>query len=203
MEKHFNQIVVDAIKNLNPGAYISDLFRYCYLCLFGGIYFDCKKILFIPLSNYIKYGNSEDIYIRDMFKNYVFNAIMITNKGSKIMLNAIKETVFNIVYNRYCDDPLSISGPGLLKNVLDKYNNKYNFIYQNTCDGNHHSMSYIVINNDKNKRMIIQNTYNGYYQEGNYINTWHYGILWKNKKVYKSDLSKKYGNIKLDNIKLF
>jgi hypothetical protein len=102
------------------------------LYIFGGIYFGCKKILFIPLINYINYTGYNEIYIKDMYKNYVYNAIMITHKGSNIMLNSIKETVLNIINNRYCEWPLSISGPGLLKNVIDKHNKEYKFFYRNT-----------------------------------------------------------------------
>lgn len=202
IKKYFTQIVIDSIRNLIPGAYISDLFRYCYLYIFGGIYFDCKKILFIPLINYINYTGNNEIYIKDMCKNYTYNAIMISIKESKIMLSAIKDTILNIINNRYCEDPLSISGPGLLSGVINKHYIDYKYYYKNTCTSKHHSMSYITLNNDTDKRMIIQNTYNGYYQEDNYGDTAHYDKLWHVNKVYNTDLSKKYKDVNLTNIKI-
>ena len=42
IEENFNKCVLEAFDNLIPGAYKSDLWRYCILYLNGGIYLDIK-----------------------------------------------------------------------------------------------------------------------------------------------------------------
>ena len=42
ISKHFDEEVVEAFDLLIPGAYKSDLWRYCILYVTGGIYLDIK-----------------------------------------------------------------------------------------------------------------------------------------------------------------
>lgn len=191
IKNNYRDIVYDAITNIVPGAYVSDLFRYCYLYLMGGIYIDCKKILYVPLQNIINNDGilNDEIFVKDVPANYCYNSIMICKTKNPIMRKAICKCIENSIKNEYTNDSLSVTGPGLLGSIITKYNYKY-FHKQIS---NKHAESIIV---DNNNNIITKNTYFGYYNENNYINTSHYAIMWTNKKVYRQKLNK-YVNVKV------
>lgn len=208
VRENYTEIVNDAINNLVPGAYISDVFRYCYLYLNGGVYMDCKKVVFQPVADYINNftnANSKitDIFIKDRIKNYSYNAIMVCDKLSKVMKIALVYSVYKIVNNSYDKDPLCITGPGCLGDAIDyMYESRYPYYYFNAIPKKDHDwLSFVT---DRQRNNIIKNTYYGYYDEGKYRTTGHYHNLWHQHKVYKKDLSLTYKNIKnMSDIVLF
>jgi hypothetical protein len=206
IEDNFSNIVTRALKNLIPGAYISDVFRYAYLYLNGGVYIDCKKIIIEPLSDYINnvinQVGSYDIFVKDCLYNYCYNAIIVCDKLSKVMKYALASSIFKIVKNVYDKDPLSLTGPGCLGDAIDYiYEDTYPYYYYNVIPiKNQDWLSYI----SDGMNRVVKNTYFGYYNEGKYRTTGHYHHLWHNKKVYKRDLSNEYVHIrKIMDIKLF
>lgn len=198
IKNNYAPILYDAIMNLKPGAYIADLFRYCYLYLNGGVYMDCKKIMYISLSKYILNTITDikldDIFIKDCIHNYAYNAIMICNRFSEVMKQCIINCVITIIQGKYNEDPLSITGPHVLGNAIDYvYDGKYNYNYLNVVPIKNNDWLSYNVNKDGTK--VIKNTYYGYYDENNYKNTNHYHVLWYKKNIYKQNLSKKYKNI--------
>lgn len=202
IKNNYSDIIYQASINLIPGAYFCDIFRYCYLYIEGGAYFDCKKIMYIPLCK-MRMINSKDIYIEDCIRNYSYNAIMICRKNSEVIKRALLYSVFNIIKNNYGADPLSITGPSVLGKAIESVYGKYVYHYCNTIPvvGKGH-LSRII---DRMTRdVIIKNTYYGYYEEGNYINTNHYHVLWHKKGIYYTNLISKYNYIKSsDEINIF
>lgn len=209
---NYSNIVADSIENLTPGAYISDVFRYCYLYLNGGIYLDCKKILYIPMSTYI--GNVindassitlkvSDIFVKDCLSNYSYNAIMICDKLCTIMKVALVYTIYKIVNNIYDKDPLCLTGPGSLGDAIDYiYEKRYPYYYKNIIPVEGKDwLSYVQ---DRNGQRVIKNTYYGYYDEGMYREIGHYHNIWHSRNVFKKDLSLQYKNVrKITDITLF
>jgi len=53
LQKHFSPIVLNAYHKLLPGAYKTDLLRYCLLYIYGGIYCDSHFVPMVPFSSYI------------------------------------------------------------------------------------------------------------------------------------------------------
>lgn len=45
LRKHFPSQVLEAYDALNPGAFKADLFRYCVLLIYGGVYSDMDVML--------------------------------------------------------------------------------------------------------------------------------------------------------------
>jgi hypothetical protein len=208
IQNNYSDMVLRAIQNLIPGAYISDIFRYCYLYLNGGVYMDCKKLLYVPLSEFIDRFNKNqtstlqgltDIFVKDCAHSkaydYAYNSIIVCDKLSKTLRGAIIYGVFNIIKNYYGNDTLSITGPGCLGGSVDYvYKNKYPFFYRNVIPVQGHNwLSYIV---DKNDQKVIKNTYYGYYEENKYITTNHYHNLWYEKRIYKKDLTQDYPSVR-------
>lgn len=209
VESHYSNIVKDAMNNLVPGAYISDIFRYCYLYLFGGVYVDCKKIMYVTFDDYINKALNntsilaKEIFVRDVYDNMSYNAIIVCDKESKVIKIALMYAVFMIVNNVYGDNPLDITGPGCLGEAINYvYENNYNYYYRNVIPENKQaSLSFVI---DINSKRVMKNTYFGYYNEDNYADTSHYHNLWTKKSVYKRDLSKTYPDIKkVSDVKLF
>ena len=208
IKQNYADIVYDSINNLIPGAYKSDLFRYCYLLINGGIYMDCKKVFYEPLSdyinNFINFSSLEsldsfDIYVKDIPKNYAYNSIIVCNKFSKVIELALKYSIFNICNNMYKSNPLSITGPGCLGNVIDYiYNKSYPYYYFNIVPQNKSDAESFIHNNITNefyKIPLIKNTYLGYYDENYYLLN-HYHNLWHEHNIYKKDLSILYPMIR-------
>lgn len=180
--------LISTYRTLNPGAYKADMFRAMYLYKNGGLYFDCKQILF---GSIVKLLIRDYLFVRDthVFKNYVCNAFLYSkNPALNTYKNYLSHMIINIHNRKFCDDPLQITGPGL----LGKY---VTFMCMNNTMGSLYdrSRSYITMND----KIMIKNTYNGYYNENNYITKGHYRHMWQNKQVYTNYLI----NIRSDLIK--
>jgi hypothetical protein len=174
---------INIYNNIYAGAYKADLFRLLYAYDNGGIYFDCKQILFVKESYLF---NHDFIFVEDIENNGIYNAFFIINKGNKILYDIIINCINNLGKTLYLDNPLCISGPQL----WNKYIRKEECILKNELyePNTHYEMrnrflnSYIKEKNNGN--ILIKNSYYGYYDENNYLLTLHYSNLWKLKKVY-------------------
>jgi GR25 family glycosyltransferase involved in LPS biosynthesis len=157
---------------LDVGAYKADMFRALYLYFDGGLYFDCKMILFSSIRHLF---NNNYFFVKDILVDYVYNGLMFNiQKKNFILKSYIINMLTNIFKNSYEIDPLSITGPGL----LGKYA-KNNVLLYNSCVNNDTQNSFI-----SEKKILVKNTYFNYYNENNYLATNHYHIKWHNKTVY-------------------
>ena len=171
--------LLNVYNKLRPGAYKADMFRALYGYKNGGIYFDCKQILFISLLFIFKYNR---ILVKDIKPSYIYNAMFYIKAGDAIIKRYLVKMISNIINSDYTVDALSITGPGVFANIIDKveYDNYilYNTLTHNNI--NNHQTSIIKIKNT----IIIKNSYYGYYDENNYQTTKHYSVMWNNKTVY-------------------
>jgi mannosyltransferase OCH1-like enzyme len=177
IKNNFASYVLHAFDCLTPGAYKADLWRYCILYIYGGIYIDIKykcinNFKLISLINKEHFVKDRDPY------GGTYNALLILKPRNKIMLKCIINIVENIKNNYFGQSPLYPSGPNLLgKYFTRKQKNswelKFNVI--NKID------SIIHFN------IPILSIYNEYREESNQNleNINHYHNLWMNKKIYK------------------
>jgi GR25 family glycosyltransferase involved in LPS biosynthesis len=120
--------------------------------------------------------------------------IYIKFSNNEIMRKYLLEILYNFYKSYYFEDnklgSLKISGPQCFsKFIHNNYCVKlYNYIYNNKWQDS------LFINNNEEKKILIKISYNGYYNENNYVNTNHYGIMWKDKKIY-NDLIINYNKI--------
>ncbi len=63
IQHNFPADVVKAFDSLRPGAYKSDLWRYCILYKKGGVYMDIKMKPLVPLTNFIK--SQPYVFVKD------------------------------------------------------------------------------------------------------------------------------------------
>jgi mannosyltransferase OCH1-like enzyme len=90
IKNNFDEYILIAYDLIIPGAFKADFFRYCYLYINGGCYFDCKSILRVPLRNII---NKDDTFLlcKDIGEGY-FNAIILSipkNDNVYILLSVV------------------------------------------------------------------------------------------------------------------
>jgi mannosyltransferase OCH1-like enzyme len=182
---NFSEKVLSAFDTLIPGAYKSDLWRYCILYLKGGIYLDIKFYCHIPFKNILSYGSTlfaKDRFLKHMVyreKYNIYNAFMISIPYNIIFKHCIDDIVNSCKLKLYKDSTLAITGPELLGSIIMKYNpEKYNeyikFIYE---DGN---IVKII-----NSNVIILSEYPEYRKDQQLIQkTTHYHDLWYDRKIY-------------------
>ena len=191
--EHFNDDpnILRAYDMLISGAFKADLFRYCYLYINGGCYFDCKSILRKPLREIIN-PSDDFILCKDIGKGY-YNAIMMSVPRNYFIMNLITESTNNILnfqikYNinqpdfNNVDNILSLTGPVLLYNVLTEntlFNiNKNKIIKFKHCHNNAYYHNYMKLYVEYNGECIVTKQYYNYIPNGI-----HYSELWKNKKI--------------------
>jgi hypothetical protein len=84
----------------------------------------------------------------------------------------------NISAKAYGRDPLSVTGPGVLGQFVNRYALQYHSL--GDCGWNESYMRQL-----STRQIVIKNSYYGYYEENNYGASEHYDVLWKEKKVYE------------------
>lgn len=162
--------VLYAYDYIIPGAIKADLFRYCYLYVNGGFYFDSKTICLGPIDDLIN-CNSEYLLCRDDAKNSIYNGIIGIKKNNLKMLNLIIECITNILNKNHCNDIHEPTGNKLLYKIF----NDENMI-----------LSKFGENIKYNNELVLVSSYKNYYNE-NYNN---FRIDWDNKKYYYKNIKK-------------
>ena len=180
---NYYQNIISLYEKVNNGAYKADLFRILYLYKFGGLYFDCKNILFNNLKTIL---SDNEAYARDLYNGVCNGFIYIKYPNNKIIKKYLSEILYNFYKSRYFENnemgALEICGPQCFsKFIINDYNIKLYCYF----DNNDWQKS-VFINTLDGKKILIKISYNGYYNENNYIDTNHYGIMWKNKMIYNN-----------------
>ena len=191
IKNNFDEKTLIGYDMLIAGAFKSDLFRYCYLYIHGGCYFDCKSILRVPIREII---NVDDKFVlcKDIGIGY-YNAVMMSVKLNQHLLNLINECINNIYnfskkYNfkdinfNVGDNILSLTGPVLVYNVLYQYINKINVLKYIHKSNRHKKHEYQKLIIEYDGKEIITKNYSGYEMNNN-----HYSKLWYNKEILYSN----------------
>jgi mannosyltransferase OCH1-like enzyme len=176
IKNNFKSDVLYAYDSLIPGAYKADLWRYCVLFKYGGIYLDTK---FSPLNGFkfINLCESEHLVL-DIGGTGIYNALMVCKPNNIILYKAIRQIVENVKNRYYGECFLCPTGPKLLPNFISvndpivdlkhemlEGDNNYKIVYYNNIPI---VKSYYGHIEEKNKNSIIQ----------------HYSVLWNQKKIY-------------------
>ena len=133
-KKYFNKNVIDTFNSLE-GAHKADLFRYCYLYKFGGIYLDIKTELIIPLKDV--FTDNYTYSVLSIIKNTVYQGVIATPPNNPFFLKLInfminlvekKKKIFPYIiftidyYNKtkqYCENDPTV---GLNTNKENEFN---------------------------------------------------------------------------------
>lgn len=184
--------VLRAYKKIIPGAFKADLFRYCYLFKYGGVYIDSSMLCITPLKEVI---NSADVFIasEDNRSGSVYNAVLMCAPYSPVLAEAIEKGVTMILAERYGNNMLDITGPGCLRDSFktiissqilpDREYGKGVRLLNHTWYPQEHAGT-ITSNN----KLIFRTKYPGYKEDKVWYNTIkNYAILWEEHNIYHRD----------------
>tara|TARA_Y100000389_G_scaffold85335_1_gene82029 strand:+ start:2956 stop:3576 length:621 start_codon:yes stop_codon:yes gene_type:complete len=130
IQNNFKKEVLYAYDNLVPGAYKADLFRYCILYLYGGVYSDLTQIFKVPFNEIIDFKKDKLVLVEDAMINNCrrIRGIQINFIASypreNIFLQAIDKIIKNVKNNYYGECSLSPTGPLLFRRVYELYGPK-------------------------------------------------------------------------------
>jgi len=185
IKNNFDENTLIAYDLIIPGAYKADFFRYCYLYINGGCYFDCKSILRVPLRTII-HKNDKFIVCKDLGEGY-YNAVLLSIPNNHLLLKTIQmciHNIYNYKKNNYSisSSVLSFTGPHLIysaiNNIIDK--NSLKFIHKNDQNKkNYYNHDYQRLFVEYNLKHIITKQYKSY----NSSSGIHYSEQWRNKEV--------------------
>lgn len=177
IQYNFDKQVLIAYDKLIPGAYKADLWRYCILYKYGGIYLDIK---YYPVNDFKLFNLlQKEHWVLDYGGQGIYNALMVCKPNNEILLKAINQIVLNVKNKFYGNGFLDPTGPGLLAQYFTN-EDKQHFDTKHILTGQNDFDKYIIFNNHK-----ILKCYPGYFNEREkYSTKKHYSVLWKEKNIY-------------------
>ena len=90
LKKYYKPIVLDKFNSIQSGAHKADLWRYCILFLYGGIYLDIKTVLIKPIK-YIFNKKYTFYSIKSMHNNAIYQGIIATPPYNMLFIELINE----------------------------------------------------------------------------------------------------------------
>jgi glycosyltransferase involved in cell wall biosynthesis/mannosyltransferase OCH1-like enzyme len=123
IEKHFPDALY-AYDHLIPSRFKRELFSYCILYHYGGIYLHNIK-----MQKPLIYFTDKDYFINDGYPS-IFNGFMCSNKNP-IFKKCIDNIVSNVINKNYGCSPLEVTGQQLLGHHYYKNEETNNFYHSN------------------------------------------------------------------------
>lgn len=121
--QHLGDRVGAAYHKLIPGAFRADLWRYCVLYLFGGVYMDIPMRCVTPLRDVFQPG-VDLVVVKDSPSQpyYLYNAFMAALPGHPVLKRAIEMCVEHIENKWYgsLEESICVTGPGVLGRALNE-----------------------------------------------------------------------------------
>jgi mannosyltransferase OCH1-like enzyme len=179
--ENFSKEVLNAYNSLVPCSYKSDLWRFCVLYKYGGIYLDIK---YRTVNNFKLIALTEKEYFtRDLKTSFngTYTALIVTLPENKIMLKCINKIIENVKNKYYGSNCLEPTGPCLLGSFFSqKEKNNYE-LYLEVCKVPNIIDTFYICYNDN----IILGKYKEYYEEQKkYQKKERYSDLWDKKQIY-------------------
>ena len=125
LKNNFDKSIYDAYSKIIPGAYKADLWRYCILYIYGGVYVDIDSLCMGNLDTFIE--NQEMVFMIDLNINEIDGKYNVANgfiaiaSGSSIMLECINRITKHVNEKIITPGKLNFSGPGLLGKCINHY----------------------------------------------------------------------------------
>lgn len=187
IKDHYDARVVKAFDLLVPGAYKSDLWRYCILYKRGGVYMDIKCKCVVPLDACVALCST--VFVRDLptinsdgtkNRNGLWNGFMISPPGNPIFKQCIDKVVENCEKRFYGKSSLDITGPCMIGGIVENVSQKY--VTTVTQLELHTDMT---IRGISRKSVYVHTTYPGYREEQKKnAGKKHYSEYYKERTVY-------------------
>ena len=130
IKDNFESDVLEAYNSLIPGAYRADLWRYCIIYKYGGVYIDIKYHTYIPLIEFIKeseftFSNGDSDLCKDSYDGKEIQiTFFISSPSNQIFKDSIDEIVHKTKNKDYGQNRLDITGPCVLTRNINKVHGK-------------------------------------------------------------------------------
>lgn len=194
IKNNYDNDVLEAYDRLSPSSYKSDLWRYCILHKYGGIYLDIKyntinEFKLIELCNkehfvYDHANNSDKKSFWNKKEFGVYTALIVVKPRNKILRQCIHKITENTESFFYGKNALYPTGPGLLGQIF--FSDNFHLSKIKEIELFHHTTSNAIIY----KNTKILDIYNEYRKEqSEYQNNLHYSILWNQRSIYNMKFS--------------
>ena len=132
IKNNYGPRVLKAFNKLIPGSYKADLFRYCVLYKYGGVYLDIKlvmaddkKLITLVKDKFKEYHvieNTEFTRLRTKyFGGFVYQGVMMSRAGNPFLRELISVVVDRCERSDPGTNPLDITGPNIYWKVLQKH----------------------------------------------------------------------------------
>jgi len=126
IKDNFDERVYNAYCKIIPGAFKADLWRYCVLYKYGGIYVDIDTLCLGKIDNFLT-DETELMLLIDLNTNpyegqhNLANGFICCIPNNNIMFNCIYNLVNKIENHIIPPSRLDFSGPGLLGRETNKF----------------------------------------------------------------------------------
>ena len=168
LKDNFDEKIYNTYCKIIPGAYKSDLWRYCILYKYGGIYADIDTLCLGNIDSFLN-DNIEFMVPIDLNqhpnegKHNLFNTFIATVPKSPILLHCIKRIVNYVENSIRPSSLLDFSGPGVLGRSTNIYLNlpeTNSFVGNEGIHGNIHFLKFesrIEYVKDTHGNILFQN----------------------------------------------
>jgi mannosyltransferase OCH1-like enzyme len=168
IKENFEEKIHNAYCKIIPGAFKADLWRYCVLYKYGGVYADIDTLCLSGIDKFLT-DETEFMVPIDLNTNKaegqhnLFNTFIASVPENPILLNAIEKIVFNVENKRIPSSRLDFCGPGLLGRAANQVlgrNENDSFV---GLEGNHGKIHFlkfepnIEIVRDMNRNILFHN----------------------------------------------
>jgi len=182
--------VVDAYDMLVPGAFKADLFRYGYLFIHGGCYFDDKIIPREPLRHII-HPEDDLLLCQDVdSSSSILNAIIMTVPQNFLFLKLLLTACDNVLSQQRSNDMLSLTGPKLMHTVFKPFISEKNMRFKHLLTNNDYSSykNFLILDRNTDKLLFSKTTQEALQRFC--FDTNHYRQLWiRNEVFYKNKVT--------------
>ena len=121
ISKFFEERIINAYRRILPGGFKADLWRYCILYVYGGIYVDLDTLCLGKIDDFLT-SDTEFMTPIDLGGNHMlFNCFIASVPKSPILLNCIERIVRSVETNSIPESRMDFSGPGVLGKAVNKY----------------------------------------------------------------------------------
>jgi len=118
--KEFDVRAWKAYRRIIPGAFKADLWRYCVLYKYGGIYADIDTVCLGKIDEFLN-ETTEFVTPIDLDNTLLYNSFIAAAPGSKILKDCIDTIVHNVENNIVPDDKIYFSACGVLANCTNEF----------------------------------------------------------------------------------
>ena len=131
IKNNFSKQIYEAYCRILPGAYKADLWRYCVLYKYGGVYIDIDSICMNSIDKFLFHQlefvglvdfNRDSTLIVEGSHNLA-NGFIASVPNCKILENCINIVVYQVENNIIPNSKLNFSGPGVLGRAVNVYLN--------------------------------------------------------------------------------